>query len=81
MFEKNTNEYFNFANLLSFFLSELAKHNVKLYCVCEYYTYQMTAHLLRISLSWFGVAYELQLVRYGLKNCPQRHLTCSVINF
>ena len=33
----------------------------------RYYAYQMNALLPRIFLSWFGMAYELQLVSYSLK--------------
>ena len=39
----------------------------KLYCVCKYYTYQMTALLPGIFLFWFGVMYKLWLASYSHK--------------
>ena len=36
----------------------------KLYCVCEYCTYQTSALLSDIFLFWFGAAYELRLGSY-----------------
>ena len=37
----------------------------KLYGICKYYTYQTSALLPDIFLSWFGVAYKEQQVSYG----------------
>ena len=39
----------------------------KLWCVCEYYTYQTTALLLGNFCFWDRVVYNLQLASYGLE--------------
>ena len=65
--EKTKCENFNFVHLLSFFISFIQK----LYGVCEYYTYQITALLPGIFLFWFGAAYELQLASYGLETVSE----------
>ena len=55
----------NISILLIFVLSSPTSIAQKLYGVCEYYTYQMTALLPGIFFFWFVVAYELQLASYN----------------
>ena len=70
--EKNKHENFNSLHLpSSFFLLSSSCIPQKLYDVCKYYTYHMTALLPDIFLFWFGAMYELQLVSFGHKTIPQ----------
>ena len=66
--KKTKRENFNFVHLLSFFLSFSSGITGKLYCVCNYWTYQtialvmkfiLTCCELRVSYDWWVTAIKL----------------------
>ena len=63
-------ENYNFVHLL-YSSSSLTCIARKLYSVCRYYAYQITALLPGILLFWFEMVYKLPLASYSDDTVPQ----------